>query len=368
MSRAVFRVDASCVIGSGHVVRCATLAEQLRCSGWDVRFICRDLPGNFNHWLAERGFDVQVLPAPSNADGGSGYKAWLGVPMEIEIAQALAALHEGGAVDWLVVDHYALGSSWERTLRGVAGKVLALDDLADREHDCDMLLDQNYSRNYSLRYQDLVPPHCIRLLGPDYALLRSEFHAYAHFERTLDQPPRRILVFFGGADSAGLSGLALEALLTLKNEFPVLEADVVLGAANQSGSALLEKYAGKAWLRLHVYVSNMAELMCQADCAIGAGGGTLWERCLLALPSVVVIAADNQKDSCEALADTGAIYLIGAAVACTTDAIAAAIRHVLSDPDRRAALSQAARAIMRDWAPNMVRDAMIAPSTKTAIA
>lgn len=360
MPKVVFRADASYVIGSGHVVRCAALAHQLLGLGWDVTFLCRsDLPGNFNRWTEAQGFRLIPLPGASGNQIHGGYSDWFGVPVQREIEQVRTAIDGIGGADWLVVDHYASNWEWERALKAVVGKTLVIDDLADRQHDCNVLLDQNYCKNLESRYHNLVPVGCVCLLGPHYALLRPEFAALAELTRSFVMPPRRVLTFFGGADTNSLTGMAVEALRMLKQDIPALEADIVMGAANRHQPDLIERYSGIEWLRLHTQVTNMAELMHKADFSIGAGGGTLWERCLLGLPSVVVVASDNQRESCEALASAGAIHLVGAAANCTATAIADATRGLLHKPGLLAAMSQAARGLMSGWGPHKVRDALV---------
>lgn len=360
VTKVVFRADASYAIGSGHVVRCATLARQLRDLEWDVTFLCRgDLPGNFNSWIEAQGFNLITLPGGAGEQVHGGYDDWLGVSMQSEIEQACAAIDRIGCADWLVVDHYAINREWETALKAVASKTLVLDDLADRRHNCDLLLDQNYCRGFEVRYKDLVPTECVQLLGPTYALLRPEFASLAKSKRALSEPPRSVLAFFGGTDPCGLSGIAIEALRMLKQNIPALEADIVMGAANQHQRGLVERYSELEWLRLHGQVSNLAELMRNADLALGAGGGTLWERCLLGLPSVVAVASDNQRESCEALAAAGAICLIGPAYACTAASISDAAHELLNRSDLLVTMSQAARTIMVGWRPYKVRDAMI---------
>ncbi|WP_222115807.1 hypothetical protein [Chromobacterium vaccinii] len=59
-----------------------------------------------------------------------------------------------------------------------------------------------------------------------------------------------------------------------------------------------------------VGVSNMAELIADHDLAIGAAGGSAWERCCLGLPCLLFIQAENQRQGTEALQAAGAAYIL----------------------------------------------------------
>jgi UDP-2,4-diacetamido-2,4,6-trideoxy-beta-L-altropyranose hydrolase len=176
------RTDASTRIGLGHLVRCRTLATALRDQGATVRFICRAHPGHQIAALRADGLDVTALPAPPDQEAADGdYAAWLGVPQAQDAAETIAAL-AADRPDWLIVDHYGLDVDWEQALRPHVGRILVIDDLANRRHDGDLLLDQNYAPAGTTRYQGLLPPGARTLLGPAYALLRPE---YAQHRQTL---------------------------------------------------------------------------------------------------------------------------------------------------------------------------------------
>ena len=167
--RVVFRADASVTIGTGHVMRCLTLAEALRKAGAEVAFVCRELDGNLAGLIEARGFDVHVLPP---LEPPTDPLTWTAAHWHEDAAQTASFLKT--RADWLVVDHFALEHRWEKEMREHANRLMVIDDLADRVHDCDLLLDQNYLQEPA-RYDTLVPAHCRKLLGPAYALLRDEF-------------------------------------------------------------------------------------------------------------------------------------------------------------------------------------------------
>ena len=167
-------------------------------------------------------------------------------------------------------------------------RLLAIDDLADRRHDCDLLLDQNLRE--SDPYRTLTPQRCRTLLGPRHALLRDEFRAARQGAAVRDGCLRRILVFFGGSDPTGDTMKAVQALATL----PPVQADVIVGAMNPARAAIEAACAAHAHLHFACQVQDMAGRLAAADLAIGGGGTSAWERMAVGLPALVVEQADNQ--------------------------------------------------------------------------
>jgi UDP-2,4-diacetamido-2,4,6-trideoxy-beta-L-altropyranose hydrolase len=317
--KAVIRADASVSIGTGHVMRCLTLADALRAKGGKVSFVCRELSGDLNSYIEGKGYPVYGL----HGDRDPGWETdAAGTESILSIA--------GGDIDWLIVDHYGVDARWEARLRAYSRKIMVIDDLANRHHDCDLLLDQNYHEHGESRYEGLLPPGCKKLLGPRYALLREEFRSARRGLRVRDGSVRRILIFFGGSDPTNETAKALEALRMI--EQPGIAADVVVGQSNPNGGLLREKCASMPCINFFCQVDNMAELMARADLSIGAGGAATWERCYLGLPAITVITAENQLETTVALAKTGAIRNLGWHHDVGPVTIARAIEEALGDP------------------------------------
>lgn len=287
------RVDASAQIGTGHFMRCLTLADGLKLRGAQIRFVCRELPMHFRDMLAAKGMEFASLD--NNASASSlddlAHSHWLGVS-QIQDAQTTIQALSDRAWDWIVVDHYALDSRWESMLRQAAKKVLVIDDIADRQHDCDMLLDQNFYSDMQTRYADKVSAHCRLLLGPRYALLRDEFWQLHKQIKPRSGSVKRVLVFLGGVDTDNYTGHAVEALS--KINVSGLHVDVVVGAQHPCREQIKAACAQYEFI-CHVQTDKMAEMMQAADLAIGAGGVATWERCCLGLPTLAICTADNQQ-------------------------------------------------------------------------
>jgi UDP-2,4-diacetamido-2,4,6-trideoxy-beta-L-altropyranose hydrolase len=209
-----------------------------------------------------------------------------------------------GTADLAIVDHYGLSAPWETDFRSTARRILVIDDLADRPHDCDLLLDQAAGRRPG-DYRALTPPHCRFLLGPSFAILRPDFaRLRAESLARRAAPGRRLLINFGAADPGNFAGRMLEALAEAGGRF---DADVVCGASSEHVPRLREIAAMLPGdVVIHGRVADMAGLMAAADLAIGAGGSASWERCALGVPAIVLTLADNQAWTARALAEAGA--------------------------------------------------------------
>lgn len=296
--RVVIRADASLRIGTGHVMRCLTLAKGLADRGAQVDFICRAHQGNLIALIEQHGFGVITLPFASLGDKASldlpAHSHWLGCDWHTDAQQSSDAI--SGTVDWVIVDHYALDHRWETTMRAKCARIMCLDDLADRSHDCDLLLDQSLGR-CNQDYVQLVPRQARLLLGPKYALLRLEFAQWrdASLARRATPQLRHILVTMGGVDADNVTGRVLAALQGDKTT--TLDKITVVLGPHAPWREQVRKQAADMPVHTQVLsgVDNMAELMTACDLAIGAGGSTTWERCALGVPTIQIELALNQK-------------------------------------------------------------------------
>lgn len=304
----IIRVDSSEVMGSGHLMRCLALAELLHQMGIKVEFVVRNQKGNLSYKIVDRGFKIYKL---NNIEFGEKlalekYEKWLGVKQKTDADETIQLL-KNKKIDWLIVDHYAIDSVWEKAVRPYVKKIMVIDDLANRKHDCDILLDQNYIKNDN-RYSNLTGLNTIKLLGPKYALLREEFTKKTQKKRRFGKV-ENVFVFFGASDPSNLTGMAIKALTDKK--FRYLSVNLVIGLFNPHELEIkkeLEKFPN---IKLHVQIENISDLMLKADLALGAGGSTTWERMTLGLPSIVVTTADNQIAFTKELYNDGYIDWLG---------------------------------------------------------
>lgn len=294
-------------------MRCLTLADGLRERGARSIFICRPHAGHLLDLIKQRGHTAltlapaeHVLTAPADPQ----HAHWLGTGWDSDAAQTREVLG-GQVLDWLVVDHYAIDRRWEDVMRPCTRRILAIDDLADRPHDCDMLLDQNLGREAE-HYGGLLKRHTQTLIGPEFALLRPEFAQWrAHSLQRRENPQlKNLLITMGGVDQSNATGQVLDALN--RCDLPAdLSVTVVMGpCAPWLARVKTQAAAMPRPTQVLAGVSNMAQLMAQSDLCIGAAGSTSWERCCLGLPSIQLVVAENQNEAASALAHMNAVLSI----------------------------------------------------------
>jgi UDP-2,4-diacetamido-2,4,6-trideoxy-beta-L-altropyranose hydrolase len=331
----VIRVDSSDQIGSGHVMRCLALAKELKNQKTNVIFLARELIGNYNHLIENQGFTVKRLLFNVNT-----IHSWSGEEWQVDAEQSYQFLTTLGAVDILIVDHYGLDARWEMRQKPAIKKLMVIDDLANRSHDCDMLLDSNLYLNQSTRYHDLIPEACTTLFGSSYVLLRKEFLNYCIKPVKRTQPVKNILISLGGLDRDNVTEKIIVACNKLSNVD--LKFSVVVGLANPHQEKLQTLCKGLPNFSYYCQIKNMAELMQTMDLSIGAGGSTMWERCCLGLPALTVSLAPLEESFCEVFDKIGAQHYLGKAAELTPTIITEKLAKLIADKDKRYQMSKAA--------------------------
>ena len=298
--RVVFRVDSSTQMGIGHLMRCIVLADELKQKGHQITFVCRLLSGCMISIIKH---NVIKLTNDEKFQSNDLYLNWLGVTQEQDAEQTIAAIRAN--VDLVVVDSYSLDEKWHKKLRSYTKRILVIDDLSYRKFDCDILLNQNLGVKKE-DYRDKVPGNCELLLGCDYALLRPEFvklREKALEKRKNTKGIENVLISMGGSD---IDNITYEVLQQIDNDINII---VVLGESSPY-NAMIVDYAKDKNIKIIINANNMAELMVEADLAIGAGGSTSWERCCLGLPTLLYVFAENQRAIANNLESIGAIIIV----------------------------------------------------------
>lgn len=311
--------------------------------------------------LRSRGFEVDALDAPRTGHGladevPAGHAAWLGASWSADAEETRRHMVEARP-DWLVVDHYALAADWEAALRPACRRVMVIDDLADRRHDCDVLLDSNWHADRTAtRYEGLVPAAARVLLGPRYALLNPDYAKLRRSRPARDGSVRRVLVFLGGSDATDHTSTALEALA--QPGLRHLAVDVVVGVNHPDPQRVAAAAAARPGTTLHRAVPSLAGLMATADLMIGGGGVTTWERMCMGLPALVISMAANQTAANQALQDAGFINFLGETAEVDSPRIVRAVERCLAEPERLRAQSARMQALVAGDGVDLVCSAL----------
>lgn len=321
MKQAVFRADATVDIGGGHVARCLTMADELARLGWRCSFAT-----------------VAETPTVSPALAASGHEIlFVGGDAEDTIDAMRTYWPDG--TDLLVVDHYGLGVAFESASRPWCRSILVIDDLADRKHDCDWLLDQTFGRTADA-YNGLVPKDCVVLAGAAYALLRPQFAYWRNHARPADTG--RVLVALGTTDPGNATGMVLAALARCRR---IKAAEIVLGSAAPHLADVRTRAAEMPFpMTVHTDIGDMAALAASCDLAIGSGGVSAIERCTIGLPSIIMVVAENQKSVVANITAAGAALALDIGDDTFPEHLAEETDALLATPERRAEMARKAAA------------------------
>jgi UDP-2,4-diacetamido-2,4,6-trideoxy-beta-L-altropyranose hydrolase len=332
----VFRADASATVGTGHVVRCLALADEMRNRGWQTVLAAREITPNHAETATASGHRLLVIPG------------------SVPVADEAAFLGENGveANAVVVVDHYGIDAAWHRQARTTGAKLVAIDDLADRPLDVDLIVNPNLGASEDA-YRNLVAPNAAILCGPAYALLRRQFAEARARRRPHRGSVSRVLVSMGGVDLENVTLEVLEAIAPMG-----FEVDAVVGGAYPHGETLARWEADRTDVQVHREVEDMADLMLTADLAVGAAGTTSWERCCLGLPTVMIAVAENQLASAQALDAAGAAVFLGMHDEVASPHIRAVLERLRRDTVRLRALSEAAAELVDGFGIRRVADAI----------
>ena len=314
MTKIYFRCDSSSDIGSGHVIRCLTLANFLKKKGLFTTFICKETEGNLFDVILKHNHNLVVL---SNSNKKN---IW-----EDDAQEIIDKIKDfNSSKDWMVVDHYFLNKDWETRISSKLYKLFIIDDLCDRPHYGNILLNQNYLPGIRSQYKKILSSKTKILLGPKYALLSPEYKATRKLIKINKKKKlQRVIIFFGASDhkEQTIKCLSILSKLNLK----LLKIDIVIGLANKK-KKLIEEITNKIDnATLHVQIPSLCNLMKNADLYLGSGGTTTWERCCLGLPSIVISTSENQVRQNEYLFNKGVIKYLGKAESVSEENIRTAL-------------------------------------------
>ena len=315
----LIRADASAQAGGGHVARCIALAEAINAGGGKTVFATREDARAGRQMLESAGIPYVRLPP------GDDWR---------EDAEATRPFVRG--MDWVVIDHYGLDARWQRAVSEEGAGVVVIDDLANRPHDCAILVDPGRSVTGRADYDSYVPAECDVLMGPLFVMLRSGFGDVraARSERT----HTNLLVFFGSADNQNLTARSLDAIDNINFE-ENLSVHVLLTSATHNAGSIRER----SGIVVHENVVDMASLIADMDIALGAGGVSMWERCSLGVPSLTIGVNQNQMPGLQLAEAAGAIRTLKMEDVLKPDTFEEAIRLFVTARQEWAAMASSAR-------------------------
>ncbi len=312
MKKIVFRVDSGNHIGIGHVSRCLTLARKLKASGYEISFITKNHLGYAHEFISQEFFLMVIeggLIQSLDANEKNNYQSWLGSTPEEDLFLTNQCLEKIADVDLVIVDHYSLAAEYESQLK--AKKVMVIDDLYNRNHHCQLLLNQNIGALQKSYDHLLTSSNTKTLMGPKFALLRDEFKTLRKQvnPQLFNRPIKKCLVFFGGKD---VESDTLKILKSLPFDlYQQYQFHFILDSQHRDYTEVQNIWKNNSQFKLSHLSSDFAQLMMDTDLFIGAGGSTAWERATLGVASAVVCVADNQLDNCLDLQESLNAYYLG---------------------------------------------------------
>ena len=291
------RVDSSTKVGYGHFIRCMALADTLQ-KNFKIYFLSRSLEGNLISNIQKRGF--HVFRFYSNLEK---------INVKNDAQKTISLIKKyGNQKSILIVDNYELSKKWETLVKPFVHNLIVIDDLPNRSHNCDLLIDQNLHTNANSLYKDLIPSECVKLIGPKFSMIRKEFKMLRKYVKPRKFPIKKILISFGGTDVENQTLIVLNSIKKMNDK---IDVDVVVGQANRYKKTLKSFCNKNKKFTYYEQIDNIARLMLLADLSIGSSGSTTWERCSLGLPAIVSISANNQRNTANTLSKRKCIINLG---------------------------------------------------------
>jgi UDP-2,4-diacetamido-2,4,6-trideoxy-beta-L-altropyranose hydrolase len=304
------RVDAGMQIGDGHFLRCLTLVNRLKKEFRQIIFISNQLPDHFFQIIEKNNFKICKINGYSHIQEEEIEIKLKKQLIQKDIIQTKKIIEKyKNSSNWLIVDHYGIDYVWEKNIHKNIEKIIVIDDLANRKHYCDILIDQNFYKKMEKRYSKLIPKFCKKFLGPKFTILRPEF-LKARKNLVRKNEFKRILISFGGSDPSNETTKALSAIIDLGKKYKI---DVVVGTNNPNKKQIMKLCSKFPFCEFYEQVENISKYMKKADLAVGAGGSTTWERCCLGLPTIVASLSKDQKKITENLSKIGCVINLGSA-------------------------------------------------------
>jgi UDP-2,4-diacetamido-2,4,6-trideoxy-beta-L-altropyranose hydrolase len=340
----VFRVDASTQMGTGHVMRCLALAQAWNTTGGVCHFCTNE---QFPVALADRLETESIVRVELKSAPGS-------------LADAIETIMHCQEYDakWLVLDGYHFDAAYQREVKSSNLTLLVLDDYGHTDHYyADLVLNQNAYAHAG--FYPRIETYTKLLLGCKYALLRREFWPWRGnidlIKRNSLNSPSKILVTLGGSDPNNVTSKVLESLRSFDQQ--QIKVNLIVGGGNPHLEILHAMCNDLDDLvNVHSNVSDMSNLISQADLAISAGGSTCWELAFMGVPSLLIILADNQRLNVEKLSSLNVAFNLGQHEKLSSQTITSNILNLLKDPDLISEMRQKSLKLVDGYGSSRVID------------
>ena len=301
MLNIIFRVDSSNIIGTGHICRCLNLANSIENA--NIEFICKNFNNNSSNILKNK-YKVHLIKSQNNIN--LNINTWLG-ESQFEDAKKTIEIIKNKNIDWLFIDHYNINKEWEDYLKPHVKKIFVIDDYTNRHHNCDILLNQQIENDKI----NIIPNTCKLLLGRKYILIKEKYLKISQ-EKQYPTKLKRINIFMGGGDPSNETLKIIKICYNLNNKLnnPFI-FDIVVGSSNKNKEIIKKYCKNKKEFNFYYNIDFMEKLLLNTDLAIGACGGTSYERCIMKVPTLVICIAENQKTVLQKFIDNNTIKYLG---------------------------------------------------------
>lgn len=322
-----FRVDASDIIGTGHVYRCLNLAYQYK-DNHTIYFICKNHPYHLISKI-EENYQVFQIKLEQNNNITLDMNTWLG-ENEIQDAEKIIYIIQENQlqIDWLIIDHYAINEKWENKVSPYVKNICVIDDFTNRKHNCNMLINQQITQEEGIiKYKNIINPNCKIYCGNNYLLLHPKYFKYCSIEKNDEKHfLERINIFMGGADTYNITEKIIDVCYKFNQEQQQenkIIFDIIIGKSNKYYKQIQEKLnklnyissenenKNVTYFNLYYNLEFIGDLFEKADLCIGAPGSTSYERCLMKVPSLCICIAENQKIVLDKFIESNTIKYLG---------------------------------------------------------
>ena len=288
------RLEANFKVGMGHLVRCQALLKLLLANDFNIYIFTSEKSDEIKNYV-DSAISVIYMPFFESENDDAN---WIKQYIRINNIKA----------KYMIVDHYGLSAIWEEIIRSVITDVIAIDDLANRQHKSNYLIDSGFGRNKS-DYKSLCDEDTNFLLGEEYCLLREEFFISRNKAMEIRNDTssiRSILVSFGGTDPKNHTLKVVDYLSKLKKDYDI---HILTTSFNENIEKLMSFIESNGGIYMHCDVNDIVSLLLKVDFAVGALGGASIERIFLGLPSLCVTTENNQAYNAEVLSSLNVITL-----------------------------------------------------------